>query len=77
MTEPLVASMLACKQALCLGEGYRNCKKMEGKGWEPVDKHLGLLFHGTRCTSDPDASFYWQEHWLLTSLIYIVFLVGR
>ena len=54
--------MLACEQALCLGKGYKNRKEMEGKGREPVDKHLGLLFHGTRCASDPDASFYWQEH---------------
>ena len=54
--------MLACEQALCLGKGYKNRKEMEGKGREPVDKHLGPLFHGTRCASDPDASFYWQEH---------------
>ena len=77
MTEPLVASMLASKQALCLGKGYKNRKKREGKGWEPVDKHLGVSFHGTRRASDPDASSYWQEHWLLTGLIYIVFLVSR
>ena len=28
-----------------------------------------------RWASDPDAS-YWREHWLLTGLIYIAFLVG-
>ena len=48
----------------------------EGKAKRPVDKHLGPPFHGTRCASDPDASSYWREHWLLTGLIDIGFSVG-
>ena len=31
----------------------------EGKAKRPVDKHLGLPFHGTRCASDPNATSYW------------------
>ena len=58
------------------GERVKKREEREGKGWEPVDKHLGLLFKGTHCTSDPDASTYWREHWLLTGLIYIAYLVG-
>ena len=42
----------------------------------PVDKHLGPPFYGTRCASDHDASSYWREHWLLTELIDIGFSVG-
>ena len=48
----------------------------EGKAKRPVDKHLGPPFHGTRCASDPDASSYWREHWLLKGLIDIGFSVG-
>ena len=69
--------VLAGEEVLCLGKGWKNRKEREGKGWEPVDKHLGLLFHGTRCASDPEASSYWWEHWLLTGLIYIAFLVNH
>ena len=48
----------------------------EGKAKRPVDKHLGPPFHGTHCASDPDASSYWWEHWLLTGLIDICFSVS-
>ena len=63
--------MLACEQALCLGKGWKNCKEREGKGWELVEKHLRPLFHNTHCASDPDASSYSQEDWLLIDLIFI------
>ena len=66
----------ACEQSLCLGKGWKNRKVREGKGWEPVDKHLSPSFNGTCCASHPDASSYWWEHWLLTGLIYIAFF-GR
>ena len=58
---------------ICFGQA-RNWG--EGKAKRPVDKHLGPLFHRTHCTSDPDASSYWWEHWLLTGLIDIGFF-GR
>ena len=48
----------------------------DGKAKRPVDKHLGPPFHGTRCASDPDATSYWREHWLLTGLIDIGLSVG-
>ena len=48
--------VLACEQVLCMGKGWKNREEREGKGWEPVDKHLRPSFHGTRCASDPDAS---------------------
>ena len=51
----------------------KNREEREGKGWEPVDKHLGPSFHGTRCASGPDASSSWREHWLLIGLIYTGF----
>ena len=66
----------ACEQSLCLGKGWKNRKMREGKGWEPVDKHLSPSFNGTCCASHPDASSYWREHWLLTGLIYTAFF-GR
>ena len=56
--------LLACEQALCLGKGWKYREEREGKGWGPVDKHLGPLFHGTRCASDSDASSFSREHWL-------------
>ena len=61
---------LACEQA------FGRAGWGEGKAKRPVDKHLRPLFHGTRCASDPDASSYWQEHWLLTGLIDISFSVS-
>ena len=48
---------LACEQAFGRVGNWE-----EGKAKRPVDKHLGLTFHGTRCASDPDASSYWREH---------------
>ena len=48
--------IIACEQALCLGKGWKHRKEREGKGWEPVAKHLGTLFHSNCCASDPDAS---------------------
>ena len=61
---------MACEQA------FGRAGWGEGKAKRPVDKHLGPPFHGTRCASDPDASSYWREHWLLTGLIDIGFSVG-
>ena len=61
-----VASSIACEQALCLGKEWKTHEERKSKGGEPVDKHLGPSFHGTRCETDPDASCYWLEHWLLT-----------
>ena len=61
-----VASSIAREQALCLGKGWKTREERKSKGGEPVDKHLGPSFHGTRCETDPDASSYWREHWLLT-----------
>ena len=57
-------------------EGWKTREERNRKGWEAVDKHLGPSFHGTRYVSDPDASSYWREHWLLTGLIYVADLVG-
>ena len=58
---------LACEQA------FSRAAWGEGKAKRPVDRPLGPPFHGTRCASDPDASSYWREHWLLTGLIDIGF----
>ena len=62
---------IACEQAFGRAGNWE-----DEKAKRPVDKHLGPLFHGTRCASDPDASSYWREHWLLTGLIDIGFSVG-
>ena len=61
-----VTSSIACEMALCLGKGWKTSRGEEKERGEPVDKHLGPSFHGTRCETDPDASSYWREHWLLT-----------
>ena len=58
---------IACEQAFGRAGNWE-----EEKVKRPVDKHLGPLFHSTRCASDPDASSYWLEnltvdrsdHWL-------------
>ena len=34
-----------CEQVLCLGKGGKSWKEREGKGGEPLDKPLRLLFH--------------------------------
>ena len=60
--------LLACQQAF-----GRAGNKGEGKAKRPVDKHLGPPFHGSRCALDPDASYYWREHLLLTCVIDIGF----
>ena len=60
----------------CLSSRWTGLWYGEGKAKRPVDKHLGPPFHGTRCASDPDASSYWREHWLLTGLIDIGFSVS-
>ena len=57
------------------GESWNNHE--EGEGGEPVHNSVRLLFRGTHCASDSDARSYWQEHWLLISLINIVFLVCK
>ena len=49
------------------GKGWKYREEREGKGLEPVDKHLGPSFHGTHCALDPDASSYWRQHWLALS----------
>ena len=48
-------------QALCLGKVKKIMR--EGEGKEPVEKPMRLLFCGTHCASDSDASSYWREHW--------------
>ena len=53
-------------------------KKSQGEGMERVRacrKTSEAVVPRNRWASDPDAS-YWREHWLLTGLIYIAFLVG-
>ena len=37
----MVQEGLACEQALCLRKGWKKCEEREGKGGEPIDKHLG------------------------------------
>ena len=36
---------VACEQVLCLGKGEKRWEEREGKGGEPLDKPLRLLFH--------------------------------
>ena len=48
---------IACEQAFARAGNWE-----DEKAKRPVDKHLGPLFHGTRCASDPDASSCWREH---------------
>ena len=61
---------------LAYEQTFSRAGRGEGKAKRPVDRPLGSPFHGTRCPSDPDASSYWREHWLLTGLIDIGFSVG-
>ena len=37
----MVHEGLACEQALCLRKGWKKHEEREGKGGEPIDKHLG------------------------------------
>ena len=62
---------IACEQALGRVGNWQ-----EGKPGRAEQHPLGPLFHGTHCTPDSDASSYRREHWLLTGLIDITFLVG-
>ena len=39
------------------GKGERNCEEREGKGWEPVDKHLRPLFRLSSLSCNCRSSF--------------------
>ena len=52
---------LACEQALCLRKGWKNRGEREGKGGEPVDKHLRPPFRLLDAIADRYLSFEYIE----------------
>ena len=51
-TQTITHKGLACEQALCLRKGCKNREEREGKGGEPIDKHLGPLIRSLDVIAD-------------------------